>query len=179
MHRLLLVVLLAWPLLCAAQDEASIRYISDEISVTLRKDEGMGAEVAALVKSGTRVELLETGTEGYARVRVSPGREGWVLAKYLSVEAPARERVAKLAAEVAEKQAEVRKLQARIDRLEKQGTANAESKDDTPQPIVPVTSEEPVVHTLTLVGLVFAGMLLGMIISVLIGRRRRRWSSEL
>ena len=180
MRRLLIFLMWICPLLVAAQDEASIRYISDEISVTLRKGEGMNSEVASLVKSGTRVELIETGGEGYARVRISPGREGWVLSKYLSTEPPARERVATLAARLAEKQAQVRKLEARIGRLEKQLGGAPEAEEAAAASGSPEAAEKPVVQTLTALGMVVAGVLLGLIISVLLGgRKRKKWSPEL
>lgn len=164
----------------AEQGSGPVRYISDELVVTLRKGEGMESQVSALVKAGTRVELLDAGSEGYAKVRVAPGREGWVLAKYLSNEPPARERVAALSAKLAEKQAEVRKLEARLTRVESGALDLEPADDEEPTDAGPGEEEQkPVVDTLTAVGLVVAGVLIGLILPMLPGRRRKKWTPDL
>ncbi len=175
--------LLCWSVIAFAQGSvAPVRYISDEISVTLRKGEGMSAQVASLVKAGTRVELLEpTGESGYAKVKIAPGKEGWVLGKYLSAEPPARERIATMAAKLAEQQALVRKLSAQNERLS-QSSLSMGSGDSPQEPAAAEeeSAEKPVVDTLTAVGLVVVGILVGLIIPMLPGvRRRNRWSADL
>lgn len=173
---------LCWAVASWAQSEgAPVRYISDEISVTLRKGEGMKAQVSALVKSGTRVELLESGKDsGYAKVRIAPGREGWVLAKYLSAEPPARERIANMAAKLAEQQALVRKLSAQNERLVE---SNAETQEEAPAPaesLVAHESAKPVIDTITAIGLVIVGVLIGLLIPLLPGvGRRKKWNANL
>lgn len=173
----------------AQNGDASLRYISDETAITLRQDKGMSAPVAALLKSGTRVELLEDDkVSGYARVRVAPGREGWVLARYLSNEPAARERLAAMQSQLAEQQATVRKLEA--DNLRLRDAAGSaprglpaaaaveqavESETESP------TKTRDVVSMVTGAGLFVVGLLAGLLIPLIPtrGARRSRWSAEL
>lgn len=193
---LLLLFTLCWTLAAQAQEPASaVRYISDETAITLRQDKGMNAPVAALLKSGTRVEMLEDDKpSGYARVRVAPGREGWVLSRYLSNEPAARERLAAVQSQFADQQALVRRLEAENARLR----ANASSQSGEMQPAVPVapsassdvkTVEEEqssssglheVVSMVTGAGLFVAGLLAGLLVPLIpLGGRRSRWSADL
>lgn len=183
-------------LLCthaSAQDgDASRRYISDETAITLRQDKGMNAPVAALLKSGTRVELLEDDkASGYARVRVAPGREGWVLARYLSNEPAARERLGAMQSQLTEQQASVRKLEA--DNLRLREAAGRSPRGLPAAEIVQTAGLAPaavpeaaprmrdVVSMVTGAGLFVAGLLAGLLIPLIPtrGARRSRWSAEL
>lgn len=161
------------------------RYISDETAITLREDKGMSAPVAALLKSGTKVELLEEDSaSGYARVRVAPGREGWVLARYLSPEPAAREKLAAAQSQIAEQQAQVRKLENEVARLRE---AAAVSGARTPPAIAPpaesddgedaetdrIEASDSVVM-FTGAALFVAGLLAGLLIPMLQGTRPRR-----
>lgn len=193
---LLLLFTLCWTLVAQAQEPASaVRYISDETAITLRQDKGMNAPVAALLKSGTRVEMLEDDKpSGYARVRVAPGREGWVLSRYLSNEPAARERLSALQSQFADQQAALRRLEAENARLR----ATASSQSGEAQPAVPVApsvssdvktvEEDPssssglheVVNMVTGAGLFVAGLLAGLLVPLIPrGGRRSRWSADL
>ncbi len=193
---LLLLFTLCWTLVAQAQEPASaVRYISDETAITLRQDKGMNAPVAALLKSGTRVEMLEDDKpSGYARVRVAPGREGWVLSRYLSNEPAARERLSALQSQFADQQAALRRLEAENARLR----ATASSQSSEAQPAVPVApsvssdvktvEEDPssssglheVVNMVTGAGLFVAGLLAGLLVPLIPrGGRRSRWSADL
>lgn len=185
-----MLLLLCWILGAQAQDGvAAVRYISDETAITLRQDKGMNAPVAALLKSGTRVEMLEDDKlSGYARVRVAPGREGWVLSRYLATEPAARERLAAMQSQFAEQQALVRKLEAENTRLRGAGGAVPQTASETPSVAAEVIEEggaEPgsssdVVSMVTGAGLFVAGLLAGLLIPLIPrGGRRSRWSAEL
>lgn len=181
--RLVLTVLCLWATAAGAQTGAGpVRYISDETAITLREDKGMSAEVIALLKSGTRVEVLEEdATSGYSRVRVAAGRDGWVLSRYLSPEPAARERLAEVQSRLAEQQSLVRKLQAENARLRQQGSVPAE----LPPPAVAAASQEDekpagVIDMVTGAALFIAGLLVGLIIPMLPRPGgRRRWTPEL
>lgn len=178
MRALLGVFLLIGPLMAAAQEEVTVRYVSDEISVTLRKGEGMAAEVDSLLKAGTRVELLENGSEGYARVKVSPGREGWVLAKYLTPELPAREQLESMSAKFAESQAAVAQLEAQLSELKEQNARGPNAQNAVQAPLAE-QAQETWVDWMTRGGLVMVGILLGMIFAQIRQGRRAKWSAQL
>jgi SH3 domain protein len=174
---------------CAwAQGSGATRYISDETAITLREDKGMNSPVAALLKSGTKVELIEEdASSGYSRVRVAPGREGWVLARYLSNEPAARERLAAVQSELAEQKAAVRKLESDNARLRetaaaaRSGASASASGEQTPEnePAASAAKSETAAMV-TGAGLFVAGLLAGMLIPlVLRPKQRRRWSADL
>ena len=180
---------------CAWAQGGATRYISDETAITLREAKGMSSPVAALLKSGTKVELIEEDSaSGYSRVRVGPGREGWVLARYLSTEPAARERLAALQSQMAEQQATVRKLENDNARLRETASARVRAAsssakptaaddtgaDDTGADEEPATAKSETVVMVTGAGLFIAGLLAGMLIPlVLRGKPRRRWGAEL
>jgi len=73
--------------LCALAAEAQTRYVVDSIVITFRTGPGSEYTVARNLTSGDRVEVLEELVEeGYTRVRLPDGAEGWVLSRYLQPE---------------------------------------------------------------------------------------------
>jgi SH3 domain protein len=80
------------PLLVQAQD---IKYVSDELIITMRTGQGSQYQIMKTLPSGTRLEVLETNDEtGYSKVRIPDGKEGWVLNRFLTEEPIAREKLA-------------------------------------------------------------------------------------
>ncbi len=169
-----LTVLLGLPA-SAWSDDTATRYISDETAVTLRADKSMNSTVAQLLKSGAKVELLEDdAASGYSHVKVGPGREGWVLTRYLSNEPAARERLAAVQAQLADQKAMVRKLQNDLLRQRAPATisgdavrspvdASASAPANGPSP--PAATD--VVLLGTGAGLFIAGLLTGLLIPML------------
>jgi SH3 domain protein len=102
-------------LLCAASAHGETRYITDKLSVELRRGPSTEYLILRSLDAGLAVEVLEQTPDGYARVRVADGQgtEGWVLSRFLSTERSARDRVA--AAERASGEA-----RARVGDLERQ-----------------------------------------------------------
>jgi hypothetical protein len=122
------------------------------------------------------VELLEDDSaSGYSRVKVAPGREGWVLTRYLSTEPAARERLVGVQAELAEQQAQVRKLEGELARLRETATISGGAVrpaiDPPAEPVKPRT--DPVLLG-TGAGLFIAGLLTGMLVTMMRRPRARR-----
>lgn len=179
--RVIAAALLWMTALCALStavraDDAATRYISDETAITLRADKSMTAAVAALLKSGAKVELLEDDTaSGYSRVKVAPGREGWVLTRYLSTEPAARERLAGVQSELAEQQAHVRKLESEVARLRETATISGGAVRPAIDP--PTSDVKPRPDPVLLgtgAGLFVAGLLTGILVTILRRPRPRR-----
>lgn len=190
LRRIGLIVLLCLSasLVSAQNPDSSVRYISDETAITLREDKGISANVAGLLKSGTRVELLESdAASGYARVRVAAGREGWVLTRYLSTEPAARERLAVVQSQLNEQQTILRRLQTENARLRQQVGTAAPAAAAAPVAAVEAeletgeVQEQPndVVSMITGAGLFMVGLLAGLMIPLLPRGGRRRWTPEL
>jgi len=109
-----LLILCSFPL--GAQE--AVRYVSDELAVTLRRDRGGDSPSAGVLMSGARVEVLETDpASGYARVRTADGRDGWVLERYLKAQPIARDRLQREERQRVEAEAALRQLQQEHARL--------------------------------------------------------------
>jgi SH3 domain protein len=113
-------------LLLAASAHGETRYISDKLSVELRRGPSTEYLIIRSLDAGLAVDVLEQTPDGYSRVRVadSQGSEGWVLTRFLSTEKSARERVA--AAERASNDA-----RARVAELERRVASLTEELGDT------------------------------------------------
>jgi SH3 domain protein len=61
----------------------------------VRRGAGNDYKIIAMVKDGTAVEFLEEGST-HAKIRLANGKEGWVVKRFLSVDAPLEEVVASL-----------------------------------------------------------------------------------
>jgi len=64
-------------------------YVGDEIKLTLRSGPGTDRKILEIVSTGAKMDILEDG-EDWVRVRLSDGKEGWVLKRYLSQAKPSR-----------------------------------------------------------------------------------------
>lgn len=83
MKRFQFPVFICLGVLCFAA-EAQTRYVSDTLVITLRTGPSTQNAITRNLTSGDRVELLEElPDEGYSRVRLEDGTEGWVLTQYL------------------------------------------------------------------------------------------------
>jgi len=93
-------------LLCATFAHAETRYVTDKLSIELRRGPGNEYKITRNLEAGLAVEVVEQTPDGYSRVRVGD-TEGWVLTQFLSAERSARDRLA-----VAEKAASDAKARA-------------------------------------------------------------------
>jgi len=90
---------------------AETRYIKPSSEIVVRKGQGVKFKVIAMIKDGASVELLAED-DSYARVRLSNGKEGWVLKRFLSATPPLVDVVASLRSEKKElKQKEAELMQ--------------------------------------------------------------------
>ena len=58
-------------------------YVTDVLRLTLRTGQSTEHKIIAVIESGQRVEILESGEE-WSSVRLADGKEGWVLSRYLT-----------------------------------------------------------------------------------------------
>jgi SH3 domain protein len=110
-------------LLCPPHAAAQGRqqYISDEISVTIRQKPSNEAESLGVVKSGTRVTVLENlGADSFARIRTAEGRDGWITARFLSDQPAAKEQLVALRQQLDQAHAQSQALQHDLDTAQQQ-----------------------------------------------------------
>lgn len=94
--------------------QAETRYVTDQLTITLRSGEGSGFRVLQSLPSGTTLEVLsENQATGYSRVRTSDGTEGYSLTRYLVSEEPAQVELERL-------RSELEKLREKPDGVEEQ-----------------------------------------------------------
>ena len=76
----------------AAQGQVDeTRWVTDSFEITMRNGKGNRQAIIRMLRSGTKIELLESDEEaGYSLVRTGSGAEGWVLNRYLLKSPPAR-----------------------------------------------------------------------------------------
>lgn len=111
---LLFVLTLLVTAMAAAQ--ANMRYVTDELTINLRRGAGNEYRITKLLDAGARVEVLEELEDGWSRVRTADGEEGFVVSRFLTNTPAARDRLPA--------------VQRRVERLEQ---ANAELKKELAQ----------------------------------------------
>jgi len=84
-------------LFCLPANEvfASTWYVKPSAELPLRRGRGTNFKVIAVLGNGSPVTFLEENN-GWARVRLKSGKEGWILKRYLGREMPLIDQVAQL-----------------------------------------------------------------------------------
>ncbi len=85
--KILLFVLLALHLLTASAALAATRYVSDDLTITLRRGKGNEFKILKMLKTGTPLEVLSDDGQ-WAQVREPGGTAGYVLTQFLTAETP-------------------------------------------------------------------------------------------
>jgi SH3 domain protein len=81
--------------LFASAAHGQTRYVTDKLSVELRRGPSTEYLIIRSLEAGETVEVLEQTAQGYSRVRVpDQGTEGWILTRFLSSETSSRDRLA-------------------------------------------------------------------------------------
>ena len=116
---------------------AQTRYISDEFFVPFRTGPSIQNAITRNLVSGTRVEVVEErADDGYARVRLQDGAEGWVQTQYLQPEPVAGARLQAATRELDASRERVDDLERQVAELEaalattEQGLADARSRGE-------------------------------------------------
>ena len=97
----LILVLALAATLGAGVAQAATRFVSDELSINLRRGAGNEFRITELLEAGERVEVLDS-SNGWSRVRTSGGKVGFVLSRFLSDSPSARDQVARYKREAGE-----------------------------------------------------------------------------
>lgn len=131
--------------------QAETVYVAERIRIGLRAEVVETSAVVKTVETGTPLEVIER-FDKLARVRDPQGTEGWIEARYLTPDPPARlqldklqEDLAKSRTQAAEAQAQLKKAQStlaeqaeKIKELEKNATDRP-----APAPVAPVAIKMP------------------------------------
>lgn len=135
---------------------AETLYVAERMLVSLRAEAADTAPVVKSVESGKPLEVLQRQDQ-FVQVRDPQGTEGWIEARYLSPDPPARLQLAKLQedlnksrAQTTEANAQLKKAQAaaaeqaaKIKELEQVAREAAEKAAAAPPPPAPMPVEPP------------------------------------
>jgi len=74
-----------------AKNRASkVRYVNDNLTITMRTGKSNQHRIIRSIDSGTKVWLLESADD-YSRIKTDKGDSGWVLSRYLTTQPVARD----------------------------------------------------------------------------------------
>lgn len=85
-------------LLLSVNATAATRYVSDELSVNMRRGPSTSYGINTLLKAGTQVQTLDEAN-GWTKIRTPGGSTGYVLTRFLSSQPAARTRIEEIEAE--------------------------------------------------------------------------------
>lgn len=115
MRRIILLLVLL-PLAPSAVRAETV-YVVDKIFVGLRAARVEGAALLKPLETGATLEVLERD-ERFVRVRDRLGTEGWIEARYVSAEPPARLQLARLQEELTKTKTQLAEAQDRLHKAE-------------------------------------------------------------
>ncbi len=94
------ISLLLLAIFCSNAHAEDLRYVTDELEVTLHRSMSLSSEIIANLKSGTPVRVLKTNREeGYVMVATKNEKVGWMLEGDLMDEPAGREQYLSLKSE--------------------------------------------------------------------------------
>lgn len=98
---------------------ADFRYVTDQFKIMMRTGESASHKIIRTIPSGTRLELISSNAQsGYSKVKISTGKEGYVLTRQLINEPVAREKLTKALLRLEELQAAPDQLSAKLSTLQ-------------------------------------------------------------
>ena len=97
--------------------QARVAFITEQLEVPVRSGESREYRIIRYLKAGTEVEILDTRESGYAQIRDTQGREGFILNRYLVSETPAFVRLSELELTLTQSREEIRRLTSELEAL--------------------------------------------------------------
>ena len=89
------ILVLMGLVLTAVSSAAETRYVTDDLTITLRTGPAKDRKIIAFPKAGTPMQVVNAGDE-YTEVQLSNGKQGYVLTRFLTAQVPADIRLAQL-----------------------------------------------------------------------------------
>lgn len=156
---------------------AKTAWIAGGSRVNVRRAADVEARIVGWADPADRVEILET-SGGWARVRLSGGSEGWVVASRLQTDPPPAARAAALAAEKEDLRTRLGRETETVKQLRGEADAAAAREREQKEEIARLVAAREALLTdarwrewLTGAGIVLVGMLVGAILARMQARR--------
>ena len=83
-----LVIALALTFLFLTAGYADTQYIAGVLKITLRTGPGTDHRVLTMIKTGEEVEVIDSSNPDWTRIRLTSGKEGWVMSRFLTDSRP-------------------------------------------------------------------------------------------
>ena len=154
-------------------------WVKDEVRLNLRTGPGNQFRIIGSLVTGDSVQLVTRG-EGWTRVRLGDGRDGWVPAGFLMDGAPAATRVTAMEHEtrelrgtVATLREEVETLRSESDRLGTSEAAERSRSQELEAENLKLKAGARWPEWITGAGILVSGMLVGSIVQTWASRRPR------
>ncbi|MES1930745.1 hypothetical protein SADO_15894 [Salinisphaera dokdonensis CL-ES53] len=106
---------------------AATRYVSDELSINMRRGPGTGYRISELLNAGERLTTLSEAN-GWTQVRTTDGSTGYVLTRFLSEQAAARTRIATMQEQTEQFKKENEELKQQIEEVRSGSEELSETK---------------------------------------------------
>jgi hypothetical protein len=144
-----IAVLVLLGIFSAAQAETV--YVAERVHIGLRAEVVETSAVVKTVETGTPLEVVER-FDRLVRVRDPQGTEGWIEARYLSPDPPARLQLARLQQDLAKNRAQAIEAQAQLKKAQSTLAEQAEkimelkkhaADRPSPAPVAPVAVKAP------------------------------------
>ena len=158
---------------------AETAWVKDELRLNLRTGPGTEYRIKGAVGTGDRLEVLER-TTGWTKVSSPDLGEGWIPEGFLQAEPTAGVRLAQTEAETADFRSQFDSISKRAKELEQTNATLSERDTDQQSQIQKLTRENLELRAgarwpewITGAGILTAGMLMGVILHSIVGRRTR------
>ena len=119
---------------------AETKYVSEELTITLRTGPGADRKIISLIPIGRAVEVVTPGNE-WTEVQLSNGKQGWALTRYLTNKEPASMTLARLQQQHTRMKNDYETLQKRSSQLSSEGKGLAGELAQTQKALSKLTSE--------------------------------------
>jgi hypothetical protein len=154
--------------------QAETVYVAERIRIGLRAEVVETSAVVKTIETGTPLEVIER-FDKLARVRDPQGTEGWIEARYLSPEPPARSQLARLQEDLAKSRTQAVEAQAQLKKAQSALAEQAEkikvlekNATDRPAPApVAIKAPPPVTPAVANTGSGFSYLWLGISFAML------------
>lgn len=174
-----LILILSLLALTPTNARAETMYVSDIMEITLRTGPGRDNKIITMISSGQKVDVLRRA-EKWSKIRMSNGKEGWVLNRFLTSEKSNLLKLKDLQGEFEKLKVESDPLHEEATRLKQENARLSSALADRVRENDALKKEVAILHENKETSRLIAGggiLLFGIILGMILGKRRRRTPS--
>ncbi len=119
---------------------AETKYVSEELTITLRTGPGADRKIISLIPIGRAVQVVTPGDE-WTEVMLANGKQGWALSRYLTNKEPASKVLARVQQKYTRLSEEYESLKKRSTQLSSEGKGLAGELAETQKALSKLTHE--------------------------------------